>query len=101
MNKLLIAISLALLTYITPQYFSNDLVTNPTIEQGQYQLVAEAFKQKQSDVQVQDQGKVVKILADDLKGSKHQRFILRINSGQTVLIAHNIDLATKINNLQT
>ncbi len=39
---------------------------------------------------------MVKVLKDDNNGSRHQRFILRLDSGQTVLVAHNIDLAPRI-----
>ena len=46
--------------------------------------------------QVQGQGRVSRILADDNDGSRHQRFILTLASGQTLLIAHNIDLAPRI-----
>lgn len=59
-----------------------------------------AFAQQQSDVQIQGTGQVIKVLADDTKGSAHQRFILRLASGQTLLIAHNIDLAPRIAGLQ-
>lgn len=38
-------------------------------------------------------GVVTKTLPDDLEGSPHQRFIVRLGSGRTVLIAHNLDLA--------
>ena len=55
---------------------------------------------KISDAQVQDSGKVVKILADDNRGSRHQKFLVRIASGQTLLFAHNIDLAPRIDNIQ-
>jgi hypothetical protein len=41
------------------------------------------------------------MLADDLDGSRHQRFIVSLASGQTVLIAHNIDLAPRVDGLQT
>ena len=43
---------------------------------------------------------VVRILPDDNDGSRHQRFILRTASGQTLLIAHNIDLAPRISDLR-
>ena len=60
-----------------------------------------AFEQRQSDVQVQGEGRVLTILSDDNEGSRHQRFILRLESGQTLLIAHNIDLAPRIAALRT
>ncbi len=55
---------------------------------------------KISDAQVQDSGKVVKILADDNRGSRHQKFLVKISSGQTLLFAHNIDLAPRIDDIQ-
>ncbi|MDO6594616.1 DUF3465 domain-containing protein [Neptuniibacter sp. 1_MG-2023] len=61
--------------------------------------LARAFKNKQSDLQIGGSGKVVKVLADDLKGSRHQKFILELSTGQTLLVAHNIDLAPRINGL--
>ena len=51
--------------------------------------------------QVSGSGKVVRILSDDNEGSRHQRFILGLSSGQTLLVAHNIDLAPRISSLQT
>lgn len=49
-----------------------------------------------SGSQVQGSGTVARILADDNDGNRHQRFILRLDSGRTLLIAHNIDLAPRI-----
>jgi hypothetical protein len=40
------------------------------------------------------------LLSDDNKGSRHQRFMLRLASGQTLLVAHNIDLAPRIDALR-
>ncbi len=45
------------------------------------------------------EGRVVRILEDDNKGIKHQRFIIEMNSGKTLLIAHNIDVAPRIEGL--
>lgn len=61
--------------------------------------VLAAYNSQQSDIQVQDSGTVVKILPDDLKGSRHQKFIVRISQDLTVLIAHNIDLAPRVDKL--
>ena len=41
-------------------------------------------------------GVVVRVLADDHHGSRHQRFLIRLASGRTVLVAHNIDLAERV-----
>lgn len=61
--------------------------------------IQSAYNNRQSDIQVQQTGKVVKILADDLKGSRHQKFILKF--GQlSILVAHNIDLAPRIDSLR-
>lgn len=62
--------------------------------------LAQAYQNRQSDVQVAGDGRVIRLLADDNQGSRHQRFILALPSGQTLLIAHNIDLAPHINDLQ-
>ncbi|STZ75494.1 DUF3465 domain-containing protein [Bergeriella denitrificans] len=68
---------------------------------GQFeQILQQAFENRQSDIQVEGFGRVVKTLPDDNKGSRHQRFILKLSSGQTLLVAHNIDLADKIKGLK-
>ncbi|CAM3960658.1 DUF3465 domain-containing protein [Shewanella aquimarina] len=62
--------------------------------------LSQAFEQKQSGLQIQGEGKVIRLLGDDTKGSRHQRFIVRLASGQTLLVAHNIDLAPRIADLK-
>lgn len=51
--------------------------------------------------QVTESGTIIRVLSDDSKGSRHQRFIVRLGSGQTLLLAHNIDLAPRIEGLRT
>ena len=68
------------------------LVDNSPIER--------AFKDGTSGVQVEGEGVVTRVLGDDLDGSRHQRFIVRLASGQTVLIAHNIDIAPRVAGLE-
>ena len=63
------------------------------------QVLSRAFEQGQSNLQVTGQGTVQRLLADDNEGSRHQRFVLKLDSGQTLLISHNIDLAPKIYSL--
>ena len=58
-----------------------------------------AYENRKSNVQVGGSGVVILNLADDTIGSRHQKFILKIPSGQTILISHNIDLAPRINSL--
>ena len=62
--------------------------------------IASAFRNQQSGIQVTGEGVVSRVLSDDNDGSRHQRFILRLASGQTLLIAHNIDLAPRIASLE-
>lgn len=59
-----------------------------------------AYHNKAVKKQVKGTGIITHILKDDLKGSKHQRIILRVNPKQTVLVAHNISLAPRVKQLK-
>ncbi|WP_160060561.1 DUF3465 domain-containing protein [Psychromonas sp. L1A2] len=72
----------------------NNVTTNSVSESAE-----SAYQDRRSDVQVNGTGTVTKLLKDDNKGSRHQKFILRLGSGQTILIAHNIDLAPRLNSI--
>lgn len=63
-------------------------------------ILAKAFQNRSSDLQVEGSGVVIKVLRDDNEGSRHQRFILELSTGQTILVAHNIDLAPRIPSLR-
>ncbi len=62
--------------------------------------ISSAFQNHQSDIQIGGSGIVIRNLPDDTKGSKHQKFILKLSSGHTLLIVHNIDIAPRINSLR-
>ncbi|MCC7299842.1 MAG: DUF3465 domain-containing protein [Verrucomicrobia bacterium] len=68
---------------------------------GSDAVVASAFANHKSNIQVQGCGQVIKVLSDDNNGSRHQRFIIKLASGQTLLIAHNIDLAKRVASIKT
>ena len=58
------------------------------------------LQQYRGGEQVLGEGVVVRVLTDDNDGSRHQRFILELSSGKTVLVAHNIDLAPRIGSIR-
>ncbi len=58
--------------------------------------IADAFRNQRSGVMVEAAGVVERTLSDDNEGSRHQRFIVRLPYGGTVLISHNIDLAPRV-----
>lgn len=60
------------------------------------QAILDAFADRRSDVLVEGSAIVQRTLSDDNDGSRHQRFILRLEEGHTVLVAHNIDISAKI-----
>ena len=55
--------------------------------------VEEAFQQRKNGIPLTIGGVIVRILSDDHEGIHHQRFIVKTESGQTVLVAHNLERA--------
>jgi len=74
--------------------------TETTLSNNGVDTIKAAYEQRQSNVQVQGSGRVKAILRDDNDGSRHQKFILILKNGLSILVAHNIDLAPKIPNLK-
>lgn len=81
---------------------SDALTTNTenTVSVDDQHKIMQAYQEQRSNVQVQAQGVVKAILPDDNDGSRHQKMILKLDNGLTVLIAHNIDLAPRIEGLK-
>ncbi len=80
-------------------FVASDVSINTEAKTDNSALI-EAFKHKKSDIFVEGAGVVKKLLADDNKGSRHQKFLVSISPEQTLLFAHNIDLAPRVENLQ-
>jgi hypothetical protein len=95
MRKSYLSVLVILAAYYGWEYFDFeprfDDSSNPNIS-----VLAEAFQNRKSSFQIEGEGEVARILSDDNDGSRHQRFVLELVSGQTILVAHNIDLAPRI-----
>ena len=98
MKRILAILILAGLVITGINYLPAACSQTVPVAQGD-RILSDAFKNHRSGVQVSGEGTVVKVLADDTKGDRHQRFILKLASGQTLLIAHNIDIAPRIDSL--
>ncbi|MEJ2322764.1 MAG: DUF3465 domain-containing protein, partial [Gammaproteobacteria bacterium] len=59
-----------------------------------------AFEDQAHNLLVEGQGTVSRLLTDDTRGDKHQRFIVTLASGQTLLVTHNIDIAPRVSPLE-
>ena len=79
---------------------SNESSSFDQNQQNGLSLIQQAFDRHQSNVQVQSVGRDKAVLADDNEGSRHHKFILGLENGLTVLVAHNIDLAPRIKNIR-
>jgi len=110
MNKFLLIAALAVAAYfaIAPGLGTPDgpeAAAEPrvhSVARGSDDAAIEhAFANRLDSQQVEGRGTVVRVLADDKDGSRHQRFIVRLDSGRTLLLSHNIDLAPRIDALRT
>ena len=98
MNKLITIIVLLICAYIGWGQFNG---SDDSAFTNQNDIVlSNAFNERISGVQAEGEGTVIKVLSDDNEGSRHQRFILKLHSGQTLLVAHNIDLAPRLSTLR-
>lgn len=78
-----------------------EIPSPPPVEEVAYtddsaKILQNAFNTRRSNLQIRGKAEVYRVLPDDNKGSRHQRFLLRTSTGQSILVAHNIDLAPRI-----
>jgi uncharacterized protein YdeI (BOF family) len=98
---LVVVLVLVAYQYLAPQ---DDELTGPAATQTgvaatvgtQAGVVETAYAEQRSKVWVEVHGRIARLLADDDEGSRHQRFIVELDSGHTVMVAHNIDLAERV-----
>lgn len=58
--------------------------------------LAEAIRTRADGAHVEGGGVVIRLLPDDNDGARHQRILVEVPGGGTVLIAHNIDVAPRL-----
>ena len=75
------------------RYSSNGSSNTSTIDQSQ---VLQAQQSHATKVEIIFSARVKKLLPDDTKGLPHQRFLLEIENGTTVLVAHDTKYAPKV-----
>ena len=75
---------------------SSSSARTPGGSSGYSSEIARAAAGHLSKISVETEGLVKRTLPDDTEGSRHQRFILTLPDGMTVLVAHNIDLAPRV-----
>lgn len=69
----------------------------PTLELTSLDRLRQAVEGREERVWMTLEGEVVKVLADDLEGSRHQRFLFDVAPGiPTLKLSHNIDLAPRV-----
>jgi hypothetical protein len=86
---------------ITPQHQSNAVEQTGDAGNRDNAAVEQAIERHSRNVLLTAWGTVKKTLSDDNEGSRHQRFLVELPSGHTLLVAHNIDLAEQVADLQS
>ena len=101
---LLVAVALLVGYAVFSSQYGSTLNEAPVFsEQGTVNsdaAIAKAFSNHESNLQVSGQGVVTRLLPDDNRGSRHQKFLIKLPSGQILLVAHNIDLAPRVSALR-
>ncbi len=100
MKKNILLAVFAIVIYFFAQQQTTSVPDFSSVSGNSHTTLQSAFEGKQSDLQIQGQGVVKKVLPDDRKGLQHQKFILQTSPEQTVLIAHNIDIADRLPGLR-
>ncbi len=98
MNKKPLLLFLILLMFFLGNFFTRKNKDSPVTAPSS--TILAAWNNHTDNIQVSGSGRVIKLLPDDNRGTRHQKFIVRVNKDLTVLIAHNIDLAPRVKGLK-
>ena len=88
---LLIVVGLVIYQY----YYADNEAVDAGLQTGSH-AVEQAFAAQRSGLWLETSGRVIRVLKDDNEGARHQKFVLELDDGHSVLVAHNIDLARRI-----
>ena len=89
-------VPLLILAFVFVAYQNQSVVPDPAANAPATSSPTASYADWQAGDQVRGSGTVTRVLSDDNDGSRHQRFIVEVSPGHTVLIAHNIDLAPRV-----
>ena len=78
-----------------PESAPGDVAAVEALEAGTARVL-ELYRTRGGGEMVVVDGVVDRVLPDDDDGSRHQRFVMRLDGGHTLLVAHNIDLADRV-----
>ncbi len=95
--NILALVVLSSLVYFYPHYKDKGNPASPSA--GQESVILDAFENRRSGIPVEITASVSRLLADDTQAPRHQRFIVQLAVGHSLLIAHNIDLAPRVTDL--
>lgn len=97
-NRKALLTVLVVLGLLAWQHFYPETYNNPPSVPADDAVTAveTAWQAKQSGLWITTEGRIIRLLPDDNDGSRHQRFIIDVGNGHTLLVSHNIDLAGRV-----
>lgn len=99
----IVGLLLTVVVLLLAARFGEEGAIRTTVDRGSVtaeERLQHAFEAQREGFWIEASGQVVRLLPDDLDGSRHQRIIVALDTGQTLLIAHNIDLAPRVESLE-
>lgn len=76
------------------------LILFSSISLANDQVIRYLSQARANHINVNGFGHVIKVFSDKTKSPIHQRFVIKLDDGQTLIIMHNIDVGKRINNLR-